>query len=444
MALVPRFRRPWIRTTATLLVCSALYAWLRVLGTGRADLLTVALDLALGVGALVLTFVLCAQVLLPLRAWERVEAPLRLFFALLGRDAPATYVLEGKLVKAGRAGSGTSSGIAIVDRTSALAVGTQSGGLEAIGPGLTLLPRCCRHLEAFDLRHQVRLIRGPKDLSGAHPDRPTTLARTLEGFPVSADLTLLFHLDAGYQPASRGEDPPMGPVVLRPMSILRAARRTGEADNRPPRWDDLPLELACESWRRAVAGRTLQQLLKDDSDGATLKRIASEVLQELSPTSSVAAPAEGTPSEHAKALRARGVRVTAVEISNLRTQRDPAAARASGRPALQSEGGPTPHGEQPRPAPGRALKPSVRARSALLRRLTASSRRHLREEGPPNLRDALRMLVNDALQVYPAAGRGREDTGRVNRLAEIHKVLATLGPDCSGSPERRGAGDNRP
>jgi len=419
-ALVGRLLR-----TGTLFAILGLHALAYVTAEPIPDLqmLVVDLDLAFLSGLAMLA--LAAQFVLPVESWhDRWLVIRRLIGHLLGERGPVTFVHEGRAIEAYRENRRRGPGVFLVDPTSAVVFRTDAAFTRAAGPGVVFTRPGERLAEALDLRRQERRIQGRPPSGQEEVASAQSMAITRDGIPVSADLSVTFILDPGHEAEPReGRIPEKPPFEFYAPSVERAVygHVFGELEDLP--WTELPLRLLVELWREEIKRWDLSELLRSDPEARPLQLISDALLRRLVPPREPLEQGSQEPQER-EILRSRGVRVLDVRIENLQLPEDIQHERdfhwrESWAGAVQ-EGlrKATSEVEEHR------LEGELEAERYLAIELTSRLRENLLEGRRIGRREALALILSDAIRIYGHRELTPEAAQLARRLESMAEALA--------------------
>ncbi len=425
----PLYRRPAFATVAGGALLVSIYAWaLSAAGVAR-PWLTALLDLALGLAMLLLTIILAAQFVLPVRGWpERRAAVGRMLAYLFGRHGPVLFIANGKAVESHPEPGRRGPGVLLVDPSSAAVLRTETRFTRAAGPGITFTAEGEALAEALDIRRQVRKIQGTPPSSGEPIEARAAgaLALTLDGVPVSADISVTFMLDPGHSlPPREGRSAQLPPYEFSPAAAERAVygHAYGEHDDLP--WTELPLRLVIDLFREQVKTLRVAELYgARTAEPSPLFAIQEAILARLAPSAPDPRRAHAKPvpepSREQQMLASRGTRVLSVNLSGLYL---PDAVQAE-RARLWSQPGTEPRAE---PAPTATQR---EAGLRLCRELTSTLRTRLASGASPERRESLMLVARDAARLAGAAELAAE-------AGELPVRLTALADELASAPEGR-------
>jgi hypothetical protein len=436
MDAAPFYRKPWFGTLAGAVLFGLLYTWASRSSSLTQPVLTLLLDAAIFILALLAALALASQFVLPVRtASERWQALSRLASFCLGQHGPVSTVENGRL-GAVRGEDRSGPGVLFVDPASAAVLRTSTRFTRAVGPGLVFTAPGERVAEAIDVRRQVRGLQGQRPKPGEPIDAASAMALTRDGVPISADLSVTFMLDPGHNlPPREGRSAQLPPFEVNLQAAERAAygHAYSDDDRQDLPWTELPLRLVVDLWREEVKRHRLDELL-DDASGSpsVMERLQSVLQARLAPTHAAASdPATAPqPTRERQVLAARGIRVLSVGIGNLylpervqeqRMERwlESWSSRIPDSASLEAHG---------------AAEPPDAAWHDLTRSLEAG----LGSGEDPGLESTVRFLLSDAaLQT----GRITDPSARDRLTEELKSISPAVDEPTtpSGPPSTRGA-----
>ncbi len=300
-----------------------------------------------------------AQFVLPVRTFgERVKVWMYLFLYSFGGHGPAIFVENGKKRESRAESLRRGRAVMLLDTASAAVLKTPGSFTRAVGPGVVFLKGNERSAGEVDLHRQTQFI-GPKGegdvFAPQRPDeeddayqarvemREETVGLTRDGIPAAPNIIAVFQL------YTEPEDLRKWPTRFgyRPESVWRAI--VGEGINldvqamelpekRRMAWNWLPAYLAVDVWREYVRKFTLEELFQAKypalDDPARLltgmevivRQVAMHFRREEVPAldgfGRYQYQADGKPrmipSREFEIIRARGLRVYTIVITNLR------------------------------------------------------------------------------------------------------------------------------
>lgn len=320
------------------------------------------IDLLLCIGGLAFWLFFFAQFILPVRKKkDRQLAAERLFDYLSGTHGPALFIESGVKRERKNETQRKGPGLIWLDTASAALLRTPTRYTRAVGPGIIFTSGSEYVGGTFDLHLQSsrlgpnesedvfigRLKRETKeDYDQRQQHRFDTQAITRDSHEIVPNISVSFRLDAldgegGTRFGYRGVSVERA-ISGRPIDASQVDTPEDKSDN----WQYLPAHLAANVWRETLAKFTLMELF-EQSEGAAQgilqfviqyvrDRLQKEFVDRLDeygkpvyqtdergnlkvgPDGSAIILQE--PSREFQVLRSRGLRVTGVNISNLRFQ----------------------------------------------------------------------------------------------------------------------------
>jgi hypothetical protein len=311
-------RRRALRILLLFVLSTLVYIFLLRSSTDQGALyVTAAIDVALLPLALVLSLGLASQFVLPVNSSpERSAAFVRLLNYLAGERGPVMFVRDGAPVETLGERMRSGQGVLLTDHHSAAVLRTDARFTRAVGPGSVVFTRRGERLaEAFDLRRQMRSIKGQPATAGAKAETFTSMAVTRDGIPISADLLIKFMLRrAGQHKRTAIADIP--PYRVSQDAIQQAVYGRIHDDHGDMSWTELPMRLLVELWREYVKEKPLEDFLEGGIEAIEnmrtkmLARLTRERSQEGGSESDLANP-------EFRILDRRGVRILEVDIINI-------------------------------------------------------------------------------------------------------------------------------
>lgn len=275
------------------------------------QLLTAALDLGLLIIALLLSIALASQFVLPVTSSsERSASFLRLLSHLAGERGPVMFLREGAPVESQGERTRSGQGVLLTDHHSAAVLRTDARFTRAVGPGSVVFTRRGERLaEAFDLRRQMRNVKGQPPAAGADAEQASSMAITRDGIPISADLLIKFALKrVGQQRRTAVADIP--PYRVDQDAVLQAAYGRVHADHGDLSWTELPVRLLVELWREHVKEIPLEDFLEGGPE--IIERMRTRMLARLTHERS-----DELPNPEFKILDRRGIQILDLDVVNL-------------------------------------------------------------------------------------------------------------------------------
>ena len=439
----------WIRepkgTIAAFMRLIILVAWIPtsiyVLSGGGASIsFTVLTHLSLGLVTLLLTVSLTAQFVLPVNSLnQRIAVIRRLMGFLVGERGPVTFVRNGEAEEAHGERMRRAPGVFLIDYASAVVLRTDTKFTRPAGPGVVFTTRGEWRAESLDLRRQVRSVRGSTPPAGepAELNEVNSLAITRDGIPISTDLDVTFMLDPGHtDEPHEGREASQPPYDFNKTAVGKAVYGHAFSEFEDLPWTKLPLRLTVDLWREMVKEKTLRELVsKDKVTVAPLQMLKDQIQVRLtSPTVETRGPNGKRHIETSREydiLRSRGVRVlnvggmTSLYLPN-EVQRERLLrwreAWAGGVQAVLVEAN-----EEVKHARHRG---EAEACATLIRDLTAELRQKLGAGNPPNTRDTLKGIIDDAIRLCSQRGLVADGANLVIQLNQIHDELSKLDDSC--------------
>lgn len=439
MKSVPFFRRSWFKTLLGLIFWISLYAWSIEAAEDQPALILQHLGVLLIWLLLLLT--LMAQFVLPVRTWdERKKAIQRLLGYARGVRGPVTYLRNGVALEAGGERQRSGRGVLLIDHASGAVLRTKTHFTRAVGPGIVFSDPDEHLAEAIDLQRQLRSALGRSPQGG---EAIATQAITQDGIPIAADLSVAFILDPGHSGSPReGRHAHLPPYEFNPEAAERAVYGHAYHKEIDIPWTELPLRMAADLWREQVKNWRLAALLDPArSDPTPLERIRTQILAQLMPLSKKEGTRVEAPSQRREfeILRARGIRMLDVNLTNLRLPADVHESH------LQNWKNAWAGGVQK--ALSSAQQESLRslrqgefvAQQELAAELTSELRASLDAGERPSMRDTLALLLADSSRISLLGDPIHDTRALAPRLRQIADHLRTLDDNCrppqpAGSP----------
>lgn len=198
-----------------------------------------------------------SQFVLPVQTMDdRLQVLWHFFGYGFGSSGPIVFVRDGKLVASKKELADQQPGVAVLDSASAVVLESSTAPspgaplVEAKGPGVVFIQAGQRIVETLDLRRQGRSLK--------------TRALTKDGIEVTATVSVNFGLSPEPRDVSPAISEPLG--RNRPARIFDADRcfkavyGAALGEKQPIAWTDLPVQVAAECFRDALAERTLDSL----------------------------------------------------------------------------------------------------------------------------------------------------------------------------------------
>lgn len=426
-----------------LAICLGLYVAVSSALEGPPTTPLVVGHLALAIFVLVLTIALSAQFVLPVRsASERLAVFRHVLAYLVGKRGPVMSVQNGRVIEDFGERDRSGSGVLLIDQASAAVLRTKTRFTRAVGPGLTFTDPEEHLAEALDLRRQVRTARStnPFSASPIQGDDIASLARTEDGIPIAADLSVTFILDPGHANVPReGSHSHLPPYEFNADAAEKAVFGHTFHQGADVPWTEIPLKLVADLWREEAKNWCLEALFTKEKDQLTpLQHIQRQILKRLSPSladhDEAADLDSQMPKRESEILRSRGIRVLDVQISDLKL------------PADIADGHTERWREQWAGAVQGALSQATReadlarqlgeqeAQESLARELTADLREQIARDEKPNVRETLSMLLQDAARVCTDQELVADGSALAMHLRQIADEVASLDSNCQPHP----------
>lgn len=418
----------WVLAHAVFLVDEVKYNSMRM----------ILFDLDLLMMTLILSLSLASQFVLPVEEGvDRILAIRRLLGYALGERGPVTFVEEGVARQAYAEDRRPGPGVFLIDNTSAVVLRTNTAFTRAVGPGVVFTRPGERCAEALDLRRQVRWVTSPTNHKDANAEAEVhSGAVTQDGISVSAEISITFILDPGHEGSPReGRLADKPPFEFNRASVERAvyAHTFGELGDVP--WTQIPALLVSDVWREEIKQWSLNDLLSHPPDQVQpLDQIREALQTRLMPPSRKDFQSDPNKSvqlsRELEILKARGIRVLDISITDLRLPRSIQHERAlrwretwSGevQTALQE-------------ATARLKKAreegESEANALLASELGVSLLTDLRVNKHPMLRDTLLSLTEDVLRMTGKEEMPRFDPRLRSRLNALREDLHKMPENC--------------
>ena len=437
------FRRPGFRRLLALAIWIALYAWVyATLEEPRPTLLVIG-HFALATIALILTIAMSAQFVLPVRSRnERLAVFRRVLAYLVGIRGPVMFVQNGKVIEDLGERRRSGSGVLLIDQASAAVLRTKTRFTRAAGPGITFTNPEEHLAEALDLRRQVRSVRTTDPFSETPVQEAdiASLARTEDGIPIAADLSVTFILDPGhFNPPREGSHSHLSPYEFNADAAEKAVFGHTFHQGADVPWTEIPLRLVADLWREEAKNWCLEALFTKEKDQLTpLQHIQRQIFKRLSPPLPNQAEASNLDSHTSKReseiLRSRGIRVLDVQVSELRLPPDIADGhterwREKWAGAVQGA-----LSEATREADLARQLGEQEAQESLARELTAELRGRIASGKAPDIRETLSTLLQDAVRVCTDQELVTDGSALAMHLRQIADVVDSLDSNCQPRP----------
>jgi regulator of protease activity HflC (stomatin/prohibitin superfamily) len=433
------YQRPGFRRFTILVVGVALYLWLSFLLEEPLPTLVVVGHLILAALVLLFAVALSSQFILPVRSSsERMAAFWRVLAYWIGIRGPVMVIHNGRVIEAPGERRRSGSGVLLIDQASAAVLRTKTRFTRAVGPGIAFTKPEEYLAEALDLRRQVRSVESVDPLSGSslQQDDLASLARTEDGIPIAADLSVTFILDPGHSnPPREGSQPHLPPYEFNARAAEKAVFGHTVHQGVEVPWTEIPLRLVADLWREEAKNWCLEALFTVEQDQITpLEHIQDRILSRLVPPTPEDSPSMSSdaedPNRESQILHSRGIRVLDVKVSDLRL------------PSDISEG----HTERWREAWAGAVQGAltqasreadlarqlgeIEAQENLAREITAELRSQIAKSSIPNMQETLSMLLKDAGRVCTDQELIADGSALAMHLRQISDEVASLDADC--------------
>jgi len=433
------FRRPGFRRLLALAILIALYLWLSSYIEGPSPTPLMIGHFALAAITLILTIALSAQFVLPVRSrGERLAVFRRVLAYLFGLRGPVMFVRNGKALEAPGERERSGSGVLLIDQASAAVLRTKTRFTRAVGPGIAFTAPEEHLAEALDLRRQKRSVPAIDPFSETPVQQAdiASLARTEDGIPIAADLSVTFILDPGHSdPPREGRHSHLPPYEFNANAAEKAVFGHTFHQGVDIPWTEIPLRLVADLWREEAKNWCLEALFtKTKDDHTPLEHIQLQILKRLNPVSVDQGAASGldpeTPNRENEILRSRGIRVLEVLVSDLRLPPDIAEGhterwREHWAGAVQGA-----LSQATREADLARQLGEKEAQESLARELTADLREQLAKGRSPNVRETLNMLLLDAIRVCTDQELVADGSALAMHLRQVADEVASLDSDC--------------
>ncbi len=421
----------------------AIYIWVYfTLEEPRPTLLVIG-HFALAAITLVLTIAMSAQFVLPVHSWnERLAVFRRVLAYLVGLRGPVMFVQNGKVIEdldeRGRSGSG----VLLIDQASAAVLRTKTRFTRAVGPGITFTDPEEHLAEALDLRRQMRSVRAADPFSETPVQEAdiASLARTEDGIPIAADLSVTFMLDPGHSnPPREGGHSHLPPFEFNADAAEKAVFGHTFHQGEDIPWTEIPLRLVADLWREEAKNWCLEALFTKEKDQLTpLQHIQRQILKRLSPPLTDQAEASSldphTSARESEILRSRGIRVLDVQVSDLRLPPDIADGHAERWREQWAGAVQGALSQASREADLARQLGEQEAQESLARELTAELRTQIASGKTPDIRETLSVLLQDAIRVCTDQELVADGSALAMHLRQITDEVDSLDSDCQPRP----------
>lgn len=324
---------------------------------------TLLIDFLLCMGGLIFWMFFFSQFILPVRKkQDRMMVAERLFDYMMGYHGPVVFIESGVVRERKKENQRKGPGLIWLDTASAALLRSSTRFTRAVGPGIVFTDKKETIAGTLDLHIQscnigpkdgedvfiARLKRESKDdFNERQQRRFATQAITRDSHEIIPNISVSYRLDA-----RDGEGGTQ--FGYRAVSVEKAisgrpndASETTDSRDKDTNWQELPAHLAANVWRETLAKFTLNELFETSIENAgttALQKIIRHVNDRLQNEfvdrlddygkpvyqtdelgNPVIAP-DGKPiilqdiSREFRILKSRGLRVTSVNISNLRFQ----------------------------------------------------------------------------------------------------------------------------
>lgn len=433
------YRRPGFQRFLALAIWIAIYAWASFVLEEPRPLLLIVWHFVLATIALMLTIALSAQFVLPVRSRsERLAVFQRVLAYLVGIRGPVMFIQNGKVFETPGERKRSGSGVFLIDQASSAVLRTKTRFTRAVGPGVTFTSPEEHLAEALDLRRQIRVIT-PTDPFSESPVEETdiaSLARTEDGIPIAAEISVTFILDPGHSnPPREGSHSHLPPYEFNPNSAEKAVYGQTIHEGVDVPWTEIPLRLVADLWREEAKNWCLEALFAELKDQITpLEHIQREILKRLEPSSSGLTDSSTVDlqdsNRESEILRARGIRVLDVRISELQLPPDIAEGhterwREQWAGAVQGA-----LSQATREADLARQLGEQEAQENLARELTAELRNQIAKGGKPGLRETLSTLLQDAVRICTDQALVADGSAMAMHLRQVADEVASLDSDC--------------
>ncbi|HEY70830.1 MAG TPA: hypothetical protein G4O08_09620 [Anaerolineae bacterium] len=433
------YQRPGFRRLATLVAGIALYLWISSLLEEPLPALLVVGHMLLAAIGLMLAVALSSQFILPVRSSsERLAVFWRVLAYWVGIRGPVMVIQNGRVIEAPGERERSGSGVLLIDQASAAVLRTKTRFTRAVGPGIAFTKPEEYLAEALDLRRQVRSVESVDPLSGSslQQDDLASLARTEDGIPIAADLSVTFILDPGHNNSPReGSQPHLPPFEFNASAAEKAVFGHTFHQGVEIPWTEIPLRLVADLWREEAKNWCLEALFTIEQDQITpLAHIQDRILNRLIPTTlegstTISSDAED-PNRESQILHSRGIRVLDVKVSDLRLPPDISEGhterwREAWAGAVQGA-----LAQATREADLARQLGEIEAQENLAREITAELRSQIAKGSIPNMQETLGMLLQDAGRVCTDQELVADGSALAMHLRQISDEVASLDGDC--------------
>jgi regulator of protease activity HflC (stomatin/prohibitin superfamily) len=437
------FRRPGFHRLLALAVWIALYAWIYSILEEPRPLLTVIWHFVLATLSLAMTVAVSAQFVLPVRSRsERLAVIQRVLGYLVGIRGPVMFVQNGKAIEGPSERKRSGSGVLLIDQASSAVLRTKTRFTRAVGPGVSFTSPEEHLAEALDLRRQVRSIRPENPFSDSPVEQAdiASLARTEDGIPIAAQISVTFILDPGHSnPPREGSHSHLPPFEFNPNSAEKAVYGQTILEGVDVPWTEIPLRLVADLWREEAKNWCLEALFTELKDQITpLEHIQREILKRLQSSSNGHSDSSSLDlkdsNREGEILRARGIRVLDVRISEIQLPPDIAEGhterwREQWAGAVQGA-----LSQATREADLARQLGEQEAQENLARELTTELRNQLAKGRKPGLRETLSMLLQDAVRICTDQTLVADGSALAMHLRQVSDEVASLDSDCQPRP----------
>jgi hypothetical protein len=428
------FQQAGFRRFAALTIGVIAYLWLAFIHKEPLPTLVIIGHVALTAVVFLLTVLLSSQFILPVRSWsERKAAFWRVLTYWVGLRGPVMFIQNGGVIEAPDERKRSGSGVLLIDQASAAVLRTKTRFTRAVGPGITFTKPEEYLAEALDLRRQVRSVEALDPHSGsAQQEDLASLARTEDGIPIAADLSVTFMLDPGHSdPPREGKHPHLPPYEFNASSAEKAVfGHTFQQGVEVP-WTEIPLRLVADLWREEAKNWCLEALFTHEKDQITpLEHIQDRILHQLTPPLPGDILEAEDPSRESQVLQSRGIRVLDVGVSDLRLPLDISEGhterwRESWAGAVQGA-----LSQATREADLARQLGEIEAQESLAREITAELRSQIAKGSIPDIQETLSMLLQDAARVCTDHELVTDGSALAIHLRQITDEVASLDSDC--------------
>lgn len=281
-----------------------------------------------------------SQFVLPVTNYQqRLKAANRLVNYLSGNHGPAIFITDGELRERKDERLKIGPGVILLDSASAAVLRTSTKFIGAIGPGIAFTEGSESIAGIVDLHIQNKRLgprreenpfapKGESESDAAYEARQerrkSTQAITRDGIEISANLSVVFKIDAraglgnsqfGYEPQAVERA-----IIGRSINLQRSL----DNPEREVEWHWLPTLLAVDLWREYVSKITLNELFPLSKDAPSqLQVVLSQMRQRLTEENYQVLDEYGRiqniteKSNEYRILKTRGIRLIAVSVTSI-------------------------------------------------------------------------------------------------------------------------------